>query len=245
MRFRAVFIAAGVIVVLLNSACRPESDAHRILRRHYRAVGGITRIRQSYPLYYEGRIDLVTRGQSGMIRVWQKNPDCQRSEVEFSEVRTIRVRTAEGSWSQDYAGRIHIRNDSLTQLRNRLSSLTNRFEHLRPRSEIFHLGYLGVDTSDSSQAHHLRLVNRLNADTTDYFYRPTDYYLIRTIVKQDDRREYRYSDFRSIGGLIVPFQTVIRDPASGVTEMITIETYQTAATVADSLFDPPPLLDYR
>ena len=239
------------VLVLLSvpglPGCSPAgwNDPYLILQKYYNAIGGIRRVKAEKTRYYEGTITIVNPGYEGTIKIWEKLPCLSRSEVDFGEVSNIEAQNAVMNWNEDWSGRIHIADDSLTLGRKRIDQLLNTCDHANRRSKNFRLSYAGTDSLGSDLCRVIRILNTQNSDTTYQYFSVDNDYLVKQVRKQDEEIDILFADFREYDGIIRSFHWVIEYPAYDQQQIIEIHKIETNLDIPDSIFQAPELADYK
>lgn len=194
-------IAADIIV-----ATTPAQDgaAIAIFRAHYQATGGLQRWQELNSSYSEG--DVTYDGLSGTVKIWEKRPTQVRIEEDFGVIRESSGDSGECSWRLDYNGQLEILRDPETLKRRQLARYLSDFEHLNPHSTIFTLSIEAVADVDGRPCHVVSMKNTINSDGTKYYFAADSLFLLATVTRQPDIEVHsRYSDYRKVDGLSIPF----------------------------------------
>ena len=232
--------------ILLSLGQGADGHPYRVLRKHYRAIGGIRKVRAIETRYSEGTFEMAQRGLKAPLREWERLPDCMRTEIQFGDESHITAHNGIVSWTEDQSGKIDIEDNPLQKVRLQLRTRMNRLEHLDRRSSFFSLEHCGTELVDSTACHCLRIMTPSQEDTVFHYYGTEDYLLYRVDQKYPDNcSTITFRDYREVDGVLHPFQYQITYHQYAVSYLYTLDSIATNVDLGDICYDPPELIQYR
>ncbi|MEA3465350.1 MAG: aspartyl protease family protein [Thermodesulfobacteriota bacterium] len=189
---------------LLRAAPPEEQNPHAIFCAHYQATGGLQRWQALRSSYSEGNV--TYDGLSGTVKIWEQRPIQVRVEEDYGVIRESSGDSGECAWRLDYNGQLEVMRDPETLKRRQLAYYLSDFEHLNPHSSIFSLTLEAASDIDGRPCHVVCMKNSINSDVTWYYFAVDNLFLLASITHQPDIEIHsRYSDFRQVDGLSIPF----------------------------------------
>lgn len=228
-------------LLLLSIGCiarETVKNPYIILNKHYKAIGGLKKIKAEKTEFIEGKI--VFDGLEGTYRQWGRKPLRFRSEEDFSIINQTFGDNGEFSWMVDTNGKIQIQRDEETIKRRRLTRLLENFEHLNPHSEVFTLAFDGIEKIENTDCYVVKITNSINRDIYYSYFSTLNFHLIKSVVKQPDIQIHTYfSDYRDVEGVKHPFYEETEILPREKKEIIQLSTYKVNVDINSSLFEPP------
>jgi hypothetical protein len=220
-------------------------DPYKILTDHFKAIGGLQRIKSINTRQSIGKIR--HDGLHGTFQLWQKRPLQSRIEKNYSIIKYIEGDSGTQSWLFDTNGQVLIGKDHKTLERRQIALLMDNFEHLDPHSRNFSLVYKGIVSVGEVSCHEIVLTNSINSDQTHYFLATKNLLMIQSIDKLPDVSiTTSYDDFRLVNGLLVPFYSKSVYQPWQQEEEIWVTSYFIDTEMDDQLFSVPKSnRDYR
>lgn len=220
-------------------------DPYKILTDHFKAIGGLQRIKSINTRQSIGKIR--QDGLHGTFQHWQKRPLQSRVEKNYSIINYIEGDSGTQSWLFDTNGQVLIGKDHKTLERRQIAFLMDNFEHLDPHSRNFSLVYKGIVSVKEVSCHEIVLTNSINSDQTHYFLGTKNLLMIQSIDKLPDVSiTTSYDDFRQVNGLLVPFYSKSVYQPWQQEEEIWVTSYSIDTEMNDQLFSVPKSnRDYR
>ncbi|MBI9082002.1 MAG: aspartyl protease family protein [Desulfobacterales bacterium] len=231
-------VAAIVALLTLGSTGRADPDrAREVFLRHYAAMGGLARTRGERTGYAEGTV--VMDGTIGRFRQWQGRILRYRRAEDFSVIAQSFGDTGVFAWQVDTNGKRQIDRDPEALKRRRIQALFDDFAYLETPGDPFVMAYQGMAAVDGANCHVVKIANRINSDTTTYFFRTDDYRRVRTVhVRPDFQVHTDYSDYRWVQGLQRAFRRESRILPRDKTETVQLTLFRADAMVDPWLFAP-------
>jgi aspartyl protease/PDZ domain-containing protein len=236
----AIVLAA---ILVLAASPRPAPGARPtgldLFLRHYRAMGGLDRIRKEASVYLQGTI--VMDNMAGRFQQWQGRVLRYRRFEDFSILRQHFGDDGAMAWQVDTNGKRIIDRDPEALKRRTLQALLDSFMHLEPGSPYFSLVYQGEEKVVDAPCHAVRMTNRINTDTTVYYFRCNDFFLVKTVQTRPDLSLHtHYADHRRVNGILRPFRQETTILPREKREIIQIENFLPGVDIDPWLFSPPP-----
>lgn len=238
--FRWFGPAAVILAFLtLGSTGRADPDqARAVFLRHYAAMGGLERIRGERTAYAEGTV--VMDGTTGRFRQWQGRVLRYRRVEDFSVITQSFGDTGRFAWQVDTNGKRQVFRDPEALKRRQIQALFDDFAYLDTPGDPFVMTYGGMEAVEGTNCHVVKMGNRINSDTTTYFFRTDDHRLIRTVHVQPDFQVHTdFSDYRWVQGLLRAFRRESRILPRDKTETVQLTLFRADALVDPWLFAPP------
>ena len=232
-------VAAMLALLAMGSTGIAHTDrAREIFLQHYAAMGGLERIRAERTGYAEGTI--VMDGMAGRFRQWQGRVLRYRRVEDFSVINQTFGDTGAYAWQVDTNGKRQIVKDPEALKRRRIQSLLDNFAHLDTPGNPFVMAYGGTAAVNGADCHVVAMANRINSDTTTFYFRVSDHCLVRTVcVRPDFQVHTDFSDYRRVCGLLRAFRQESRILPRDKTETIQLTLFRAEAMVDPWLFAPP------
>ncbi len=216
------------------------NDPYAIVAQHYEATGGLQHWKKIQTTYAEGKIVIEGAGLQGSFKQWTQKPLRMRQEIDLGIVKDISGDNGEQRWNVDHNGQVLMQKDEATVKEREVQKQMALFRYLEPGSADFTLIYAGLEKVGDVDCHVVMITNALNADTQYNYYDTQQFYLRQSVVKKLDRVERTiYEDFRSAGGLIVPFrETVVIMPVNQK-QVLEYASYEFDREIDAAQFEPP------
>ena len=227
-----------VLLGLLTAACqsRPQVSTEEVVARHIAAIGGEDALRRVTGWHVAAVVhDLPSPGK---IETWVKSARKVRIDSSIGGIEeTIRYNGQEG-WSRGPRGLEKLIGERTNAIRNK-GYLDEILAFRAGRGTITRQG---DETVDGRKCHVLVLGSSKNDSLTAYL-DSSSFLIVKTvtpILSPKGTRmhlEIRYSDYRPVSGIMMPFEREVR--ADYGNYRITTESVEINVSPDDSLFDAP------
>ena len=246
MKMHGVRILIFLFGIFVSLGQGSGSDPYKILRKHYHAIGGMSRVKAIETRYSVGTFEIVERGVQAPLREWESLPDCIRTEIQFGDESYITAHSGELSWTEDQSGKIDIEESPAQRARLQLRTRMNRLEHLDRKSSFFRLEHCGMQLVDSTECHCLRITSPGTQDTLLHYYGSEDFILYRIDQNDTDGQStILFADYRGVNGVLHSFQYRVTYHQYAVSYLYTLDSIATNVDLGDICYDPPELIPYR
>jgi hypothetical protein len=226
------------VFFISTTAAALAVDPRDILLKHYDAVGGLEKLKSIRSGYIEGRTTFD--GLEGRFRTWEEIPLKFRLEEDYGVMNQVLGDNGDESWSVDTNGKIQIHRDEETIKRRKIKALLEVYEHMEPGTKYFIFTYQGEGPVGEADCHIIKMANTINDDFTLFFINKKNYHAEKAIIKQPDVEIHtRYSDFRLIEGILIPFYEETDIHPREKKEINRLERYEFNVKADRLLFEPP------
>jgi hypothetical protein len=226
-----------IACALLAAACRqrPQVSTDEIVARHVAAVGGESALRRVSAWHVAAVVhDLPTPGK---IQTWVESPKVRIDSSISGIDETIGYSGREG-WSRTAQGIERLTGKRTRSIRDKgyVDGL------LAYRASGGAITRLRDDDVDGHECHVLVLGSSKDDGATVYVDRRT-FLIVKTVTPILSPRgnlmrlEVRYSDYRKVGGILMPFLTEVK--ADYGSYRITTQSVEVNVNLDDALFDVP------
>ena len=241
MSTRSVLSLAVLVVLLMTAVTAVGSqlvDPYEILEAHYRAVGGLDRLKAQESIHFVA--DISTAGLNGTLEHWELRPDRSRDDIDLGVLKLAMGDNGTTAWALDTNGRLRIERDPNALARREAERRLALYEHLDRDSDVFTITLLGTREIDGDLCYTLQVDSTIDNATRVWFVSTSSFLMRRSEVNHPDEQEHIvYSDYREVDGLIRPFrQDVVIWPA-GQEQTIVTTRFETGIEIDPGLFDPP------
>lgn len=227
------------------SAAKAHNDPYSVLHNHYRAIGGLDRLKRIKTTYLEGdaRYDKLR----GKFRHWGSRPLQFRAEEDYKTISQIRGDNGQYSWIYDTNGQVLIHKTPEVMERREIARLMDKYEHLNRKSPFFSVSYQGLATINNILCYTIRIDNAINSDTMIFYFDTSTFLLVRSSVKQPDATIITtFDDYRKQGNLILSFHQFTKYLPREKEEETWIKRYIHNPIINRSIFNiPTSKKDYR
>lgn len=239
---RSSVLSSAVLAVVLAAAVTAAgdqlADPYEILEAHYRALGGLERLKAHESIHFVA--DVSTSGLSGTLEHWEIPPDRSREDLDFGVLKQTVGDNGATAWALDTNGKLRIERDPYALARREAERRLALFEHLDPASDTFTITLLGTREIEGDLCYTLRVESTIDNAMRVWFIGTSSFLMRRSEVNHPDEQQHTvYSDFREVDGVPRAFrQDVLILP---VGEELTILTtlFETGLEIEPGLFDPP------
>ncbi|MDP3285639.1 MAG: aspartyl protease family protein, partial [Desulfobacterales bacterium] len=179
-------------------------------------------------------------GLEGRFRTWEEIPLKYRLEEDYTVIKQVFGDDGEASWSVDTNGKVQIHRDEETIKRRKVKALLEVYDHMEPGTKNFIITYEGDGRVGEIDCHVIKMKNVINDDYTFFFIDKKNYYVVKTLRKQPDVEIHTlYSDFRRIGGILIPFHEETEIFPREKKETVQLERYDFNVKADSALFETP------
>jgi hypothetical protein len=243
MKTHQIILTGLLLLICLAvqaEAAHSMTDPYRILEKHHEAIGGLDRLKAIKTIYTEGTFSIVGSDLHGTFKQWLAKPLRMRQEVDLTIVKTVQGDNGEYSWGLDPNGKVQIHKDEQTLKEREVKKLMQNYAHLDVDSPYFTLIFEGTDTVHGETCYVVSIANKINETIQRNYYSTTTFYLLKTITIELDKEEQTvYSDFRSLNGVVQPFQETVEILPIGEQQVFEYTTYEFNRNMNSALFEPP------
>ena len=216
------------------------SDPYEIYKEHFEAIGGFERGQAESTRYMES--DIVYWGMPGTVKTWQKNPICERNEVDLKVFKQVSGDNCEVNWSVDANGKLIINRDEHTLKRRELRRLRSQFDYLDPKSSVFSLSFIGKEKVDNKDCYVIKMTNTINNDSSLIYFNTESFLMEQEIsIESNNESHAIYSDYRAVGGILRAFHQDITNQPTGEQITVQLTKCESNIDIDPSLFDPPEI----
>ncbi len=230
----------SMLFVIDTSYSAELTNPHEILREHFKANGGLERLRAEQSQYVEGTLDVA--GLNGTIKVWTRRPHFQRTEVDLKVLKITQGEYENGHWVLDANGKLQetTKLDDAALKRRQVKQLLADFAYADPTSEEFTVSFEGIDSVGGATCYVIKISNRINSDVQTSYINAETFLLEKAIsLEGEESSESYYSDYRDIAGLKVAHKVRQVSLSTGQVQEMTITKYESNPQIEQSLFNPP------
>ena len=223
-------------------------DPYVILDKHVAGIGGWAVLDAARTTHSRGTLEFEGAGLKGTVENWSQMPDKSRQDLDVKVMRETSGDNGQYAWRVDQNNKLQIKRDAASLKERQLDQLMAKREHLKRGSKVFTVTYDRMDTVNDSTCHVIKTTNTINSFVFHDFYDTTSYRLIKsTVIKPEGETQTVYSDFRKVGGMLVPFET--RQLSLPTNQQITVKlaSFEVNSPIDPALFEPPSKQkrDYR
>ena len=234
------FALVGLALALSASAQGNLTDPYAILNKHFEASGGLDKLRAEKTTYIEGTLGIA--GMSGPIKAWTAYPDLTYTEVTIGPLHIVQGDNGEYGWVIDSNGKLQktTKEDEAALKRKEVHRRMADYEYADPKSGIFKVTFEGSEKVDSVDCYVVKISNNINTDTHTYYIRKDNFQQIKAVVIEgEESRDSYFSDFREVGGIVVPYYRKDIPHQTQQAQTITIEKYVSNPEIDPAMFNPP------
>ncbi|UCD16852.1 MAG: aspartyl protease family protein [Candidatus Zixiibacteriota bacterium] len=231
-----------VLMVFLTSieAGSRITDPYEILNNHYRAIGGMDRLKALKTVYKEGTISIDGTGLEGTLKSWTELPNKSRQEVDLTVLKQVSGDNGEFAWSVDSNRKIQINRDEKTLEKRRIGMLAAEYDFLNPDSKNFTVTFEGIKKVENTDCYAVKIANSINDDITISYYDTASFMQVGADVMEPDAQVISiYSDFRDVDGIIMAFKEVSTFQPTGMIQRVEFTRTETNNPIDPSIFEPP------
>jgi len=241
MKRSIISLAVALIISTVPAQLAAQedlTDPYEILARHYEAAGGLEHFKAERTKHFEGKVTIF--GMEGTLREWDQYPIKKRQELELPVFSYITGDNGEYGWVVDQNGKLQIKKDETSLEKREVEALMADYEHLNPDSDVFTVTFEGVEPVGEEDCYVIQVANNINETIRKVYFRKTDFYQIKSVIIEPDHEMHTLnSDFREMGGKIIPFRHEVEILPIGQTQTVEITTYESNIDIDPSLFEPP------
>ncbi len=238
---RRLFIFAVFTLVVASGSVRAElTDPYEILHKHYEAVGGLEKLKAQTTSFVTGKIILEGTGLEGTFKHWSERPIKSRQEIDLTVITQTVGDNGKFAWTVDHNGKLHIQQDEKTTNQRQITILMDAYEHLNPKSDVFTVTYEGIDSVDGVACYLVKITNSLNAEEVTSYYDCNNFMELKSITITPDNQEHTlYSDYRRVGGVLLPYSQTTTEFPTGMVQRVVIDSIAVNLDIDPTLFEPP------
>jgi hypothetical protein len=239
MKNMQIIIVFTALLLTSTGCSRPNlTDPHQIFEKHYKAIGGVKKLKSVKTAYLEGKT--VYDGLKGRFKQWEETPLRYRLEEDYTIISQIEGDNGHFSWIKDTNGKVMIRRDEETIKRRKIKIRLENFEHLQPDSNFFSLSFEGIQMAGNYQCYVVKLANRINHDILLNFFDTKHFLLRKSILKQPDIEIHTiYKDYHEKYGIKIAYYEESDIFPREKKEIIQIEKCLINTDIDNSVFDMP------
>ena len=239
LRKGALLLVVGVLICLPSQAQDLALDA--VLARHYDALGGLDLIQGIETMQGTGRMT-VGPGMEAAFTRYAKRPNKVRLEIEIQGMTGVQAFDGETAWwFMPIMGQTSPEPmpDDMAAAMLREADMDGPLVNYEAKGNQVEL--IGMEDADGTAAYKLQVT--LTTGDVQYYYIDAETFLLFKITGglsmegMEFEFETAFSDFRDIGGLMVPHHvdfTGMQGP--GTTGVVIIESLEINTEIDDSLF---------
>jgi hypothetical protein len=243
MQYQRLMLISALVAVFFTMPLYSEeslSNPYQILKKHFEAIGGLDALKAVRAVFQEGTISIEGAGLKGSFKQWSERPLKLRQEIDLKVVKNITGDNGAASWEVDANGKVLIKRDENTLKEREVRKLMSEYEYSNPASEYFTLKFDGLEKVDGRECYVIKIANTINQDVQINFYDRSSFYLVKTVtVKPDIEQQIVSSDFRKVGGFVLPFKENITLLPTGEKSTIEYSKYDFDTAIDNSIFEPP------
>lgn len=223
---------------LADETAFPLNDPYEIFHNHYKAIGGLEKLRAVITGYNEGRVRYD--GLQGTYKNWDKRPLQYRTEEDFEVITQIEGDSGKIAWFFDTNKQLLLIKDPETVKRRKISVLLDEYDHLNPDSPNFTLSYKGLVDVEGISCYDILMENTINRDVTHFYFDAKTFILHKAVNKQPDTDIITtFDDYRWVEGLYISHHQLTHYTLWDSWEETWIDSQQFNPSIADGFFAPP------
>ncbi len=241
MKKSCALVLAVAIAVLANVAVVQAMDADELIAKNLEATGGKDKVQSIRTARMTGKF--MTQGMEFPFTMTQKRPDMLRVDAEVMGMSMIQVFDGESGWSinpmsgsQDPQPMSEFEVKSFKMQADMDGPLMNYAD------KGYTVEYLGEEDVEGTPCYKLHLDT--GQDIVMDFFFDKDYFLIvkqASVITMDENRietETYLSDYKEVGGLVIPFSLETR-MGDQVLNQIAFDEVEQNVEVDDGIFERP------
>jgi len=242
MSKRAVVLAfAGALVAAPAMAMAQEMTLEQVLDGYYEAVGGLDAWKNLQSVKATGTMSMPAQGVEAPFTMTAKRPAKIRIEFTFQGMTGVQAYDGETAWMvmPFMTGKTDPEQmpDEMAQELKEDADIDGPL--IGYAEEGHQLELVGIEETEGTQAYKIK-VTRKNGDV-QYYFLDTEYFIpiklegTRTQMGQEVQFETILSDYKEVGGLLMP-HSMQNQPGGPI---ITLEQVEVNVPVEDSEFTMP------
>lgn len=214
------------------------SDPYEIFQSHYRAIGGLEKLRSVVTGYNEGRVRYD--GLQGTYKNWEKRPLQYRTEEDFEVITQVEGDSGKVAWFFDTNKQLLLIKDPETVKRRKIAVLLDEYDHLNRDSKNFTLSYQGLVDVAGSSCYDILMENTINSDVTHFYFDVKTFVLHKAVNKQPDTDIITaFDDYRWVEGLYLSHHQLTHYTLWDSWEETWIDTQRINPPIEEGFFTPP------
>lgn len=240
MKLKAIFTAFLCIAWIAAGLFPAQqlSDPHRIMEKHYEAIGGLKKLKTESSMYYEGIY--LSGGARGTVKEWYYLPCKWRREVSVLGLDAVSGCNGSFTWDIDKNGKIKIEKNQYTLKRMKVERLLRSFHHMIPGSENFTLTFKGTADVGGTACYMIRIANSIDNNYYRYYINSKTFLLEKSIAFDNGVDLYtRYRDYREVNGILRSYHMEHTRLPSGGKYLFKVTRLVSNARIEDRVFEPP------
>lgn len=209
-----VFVSAAVAAVLCVSSAAYAQTVDEVVAKNIAAKGGEAKLRDVETLRQSGTINL--QGQTAQIMTAAKRPNLSRQEISIMGTTLTMVFDGTKAWMLNPM----VGPDPIEMPAEQAEMIKDQADIDGPLMDYKSKGstveLVGLEDVDGKKAYHLR-ISRKGLPPQEIFIDATTYLDLKavTVVPGSGTMEVVFGDYRSVGGMMVPFS--VKSTAAGMT----------------------------
>ena len=245
--YRRVMVMLAMIA-FGATASGSQPDPYMILDKHVEAIGGWAALDAVKTSHSTGTVVIEGAGLEGTIETWNEMPDKSRQVVDLKVIKQVSGDNGQFAWRIDQNGKLMPARDSATLKERQLGALMATREHMKRGAKQFEVTLDRIDSVNGSTCYVLKTTNTINSFIFYDFIDTTSYLPVKSvIVKPDGETHAENSDFRTVNGMLVPFEVHQMELPTGQRSAVKITSLELNVAIEPSMFEPPSTQkkDYR
>ncbi|UCC72536.1 MAG: hypothetical protein JSV86_19590 [Gemmatimonadota bacterium] len=234
--------ALSVVAVLAAPAQAQELD--EVLSNYYEAVGGFDAWQSVQSMKMTGKMMMGGMGIEAPFTVLVKRPNKGRIEFIFQGMTGLQAFDGETAWQvMPFLGNPdpeELTEDESEDVRDTadLDGPLMGYEESGHQVE-----FVGLEETEGTQAYKLKVT--LTSGSVQYYYLDSEYFVpIRMDVARESQGrtvefETIFSDYKEVGGLLIPYSVETRPKGAPAGQVITIDLVELNVELDDALFVMP------
>ncbi len=240
---------ATLLAAILFSTGRSEKSTgtfEALMEKHIQALGGEKAIDSIHSLIINSEIEMIGTGLKGTMKSYQLEPCLMYSEIALGFFTIKRGFDGDRMWLIDQNGKLQFQQDEESKRDKVTSCLIDSYGYISPGADVA-VSVLEPDTLDGTLCEVIELVpgngNRC------ILYLDENTYLV-TALAIDTRQgmiRQTYADYRTVGGVKIPFFTRTEQTAIKQSIEIRTQSIDYNPRIDPVIFLPPvhDVKDYR
>lgn len=238
---KAVLLAFAGAVLASPAAAQ---DLKEVLNNYYEAIGGLDAWKQVNSMKMTGSLMMGGMGVEAPFTVTTKRPKKVRVEFTFQGMTGIQGYDGETAWQvMPFMGKADPEVMPADQAKEVIEQADFDGVLIGYEEDGHQVELVGLEETEGTEAYKLK-VTKKNGDV-EYYYLDSEYFIP---IKVEGSREMQgrviefetiLSDYKDVGGLMIPHSIESKPKGAPAGQVVTIDTIELNVEPADSLFVMP------
>jgi outer membrane lipoprotein-sorting protein len=235
---------AALAVVAVLAAPAQAQDLDEVLNNYYEAIGGLDAWQSVQSMKMTGKMMMGGMGIEAPFTAMAKRPNMARVEFVFQGITGIQAYDGETAWQvMPFTGNTdpeEVPDDQAEDLWDQ-ADVDGPLVGWEESGHTVEL--LGMEETEGTQAYKLKIT--MKSGTVQYYFLDAEYFVpikmegVRNVQGRTVELEQIVSDYKEVGGLMIPHSLEVRPKGAPAGQAFTIELVELNIEMADSLFVMP------